>query len=191
MPADGVAQFAGNAAQIGLLVVVLVAASALAFDARREMAVFLRTRVRGVASVILPAYLVTTGAAAAGLALGTLAAWYETAVLLGELPAGAVLLGLGCGVIFLAFAVAVVALMAALVRGVAAAAGCALALLLGLAVVGGLTGTAWLPVTLATATEALVRGEPAAGLLPALLLTAALTVFALIAAVRLASRREI
>ena len=43
-PADGIVQFMGNVSQIGLLVVVLVAASALAFDARREMAVFLRTR---------------------------------------------------------------------------------------------------------------------------------------------------
>ena len=44
-PADGIAQFVSNASQICLLIVVMVAASALAFDARTEMAVFLRTRV--------------------------------------------------------------------------------------------------------------------------------------------------
>ena len=86
VPADGIAQFVGNASQIGLLVVVLVAASALAFDARREMAVFLRTRVGSVRDIMLPAYAVNTGAAVAGLVVGSLAAWYETAVLLGALP---------------------------------------------------------------------------------------------------------
>src|SRR5262245_33582413 len=59
VPADGIAQFTGNAGQIGLLVVVLVAGSALAFDSRREMAVFLRTRVDGIGAIIGPAYAVT------------------------------------------------------------------------------------------------------------------------------------
>src|SRR4051794_24438565 len=55
-PPDGIAQFVSNVSQIGLLVVVLIASSALAFDARREMAVFLRTRVSSVRSIVLPAY---------------------------------------------------------------------------------------------------------------------------------------
>ncbi|AQZ61263.1 unnamed protein product [[Actinomadura] parvosata subsp. kistnae] len=190
-PADGIAQFTGNASQIGLLVVVLVAASALAFDARREMAVFLRTRVRGAAAVILPAYLVSAAAAVSALTLGTLAAWYETAVLLGGLPVARLLVGLACGALFLAFAVAVTALAAAITRGVAATAGAALAALLALAVADGLTGVPWLPTRLAGAMETLVRGEPATGLPAGAALTAALTAGALAAAVAVSDRREL
>jgi ABC-2 type transport system permease protein len=38
VPADGTAEYVGNGLQLGLLVVVLVAAAALAFDAQRESA---------------------------------------------------------------------------------------------------------------------------------------------------------
>ena len=72
MPADGIAQFVGNASQIGLLVVVLVAASALAFDARREMAVFLRTRVRAYGPSSSRPTSITAAAAVAGLVAGSL-----------------------------------------------------------------------------------------------------------------------
>ncbi|MFC4119839.1 hypothetical protein [Nonomuraea zeae] len=191
VPADGIAQYTSNASQIGLLVVVLVAASALAFDARREMAVFLRTRVRGVAAIILPAYVVTAGAAVSGLVLGTAAAWYETAVLLGDLPPVRMLIGLAAGALFLGFAVALTALAAAVTRSVAATAGAALAALLALAVVDGITGAAWLPTRLAGAMEELVRGLPATGLALSAALTAALTATALAAAVALGSHREL
>ncbi|MEV6966010.1 hypothetical protein AB0M47_12925 [Hamadaea sp. NPDC051192] len=125
-PADGIAQFVGNASQIGLLVVTMVAASALAFDARREMSVFLRTRLTSVRPVVLTAYAVNAAAAVAGFALGTACAWYETAVLIGAPPAGSMLIGVAYSSVFLAFAVALVALVAALVRGVLPTAGVAL-----------------------------------------------------------------
>ena len=105
-PADGIAQYVGNISQVGLIVVVLIAASAFAVDARREMAVFLRTRISGVRDVIVPAYVVTTGAAVAALLLGSLAAWYETGVLLGPPPVARMLTGIGLGALFLAIAVA-------------------------------------------------------------------------------------
>jgi len=53
--------------RLTLLVVVLVAASALAFDARREMSVFLRTRVTGVRPIVVTAYGMTLAGAGAGL----------------------------------------------------------------------------------------------------------------------------
>ena len=52
-PADG-SPVHGERAQIGLLVTVLVLSAALAFDAQRQNAVFLRSRVRRVADVVLP-----------------------------------------------------------------------------------------------------------------------------------------
>jgi len=192
VPADGISQFAGNAAQIGLLVVVLVAAAALAFDARREMAVFLRTRVASVRDLVLPAYAVNAGVAILALVAGTLAAWYETAVLLGALDPAAVGLGIGYGALFLAFAVALTALVAGVVRSVIATAGVTLVALLGAALVGSLTPLGrWLPTHLVGALDALVRGGAAADYLPAAATTVGLTIAALAGAVALLARREL
>lgn len=191
-PADGIAQFVGNASQIGLLVVVLVASSALAFDARREMAVFLRTRVGRVRDIVVPAYVVNAAAAGTALAVGAMAAWYETAVLLGGLPPAGMLAGIAYGALFLAFAVAVVAMVAALVRGVLATAGVTLVALLGLAVIGNLTGTGrWLPTTLLGAMAGLVDGAHPADHLPAAAITVAAGAGALLAAIALTARREV
>ncbi len=51
-----------------------------------------------------PRVTVSAGAAVAAYALGTLAAWYETALLLGSQPAGAMLAGLLCASVYLVFA---------------------------------------------------------------------------------------
>lgn len=210
VPADGIAQFVSNTSQIGLLVVVLVSASALAFDARREMAVFLRTRVGSVRPIVVAAYTVNALAAVSGLVLGCLAAWYETAVLLGPLPTGRMIAGIGYGALFLVFAVAVVAAVAAVARGVLATAGITLVALLVLAILGSVrTIGRWLPTNLAGAVAGLVRdaGPTATGasagsvsastgllpadLLPAAGVTAVLTVGLLALAVRLGARREL
>jgi len=192
VPADGIAQFTGNAAQIGLLVVVLVASAALAFDTRREMAIFVRTRVPGVRAVVVPAFVVNVAAATAALTVGSLAAWYETSVLIGPVPAGRMVLGIALGALFLAFAVAVVALAASMVRGVLATAGAALVVLLGMAIVGGLgdAGT-WLPTSLANAPAALVAGEGPTTYGPAAAVAVLGTVGALYGAIVAGGRREL
>jgi ABC-2 type transport system permease protein len=192
VPADGIAQFVGNASQIGLLVVVLVAASALAFDARREMAVFLRTRVSAVRDIVIPAYLVNAGAASGALMAGSLAAWYETTVLLGPVPAAGMLAGMALGALFLTFAVALTAAAASVTRGVAATAGVTLAGLLGLAILGGLTPLGrWLPTRLAGAVTELVRGASIGDYAPAAATSLVATVAAVAVAVRIGSRREL
>lgn len=191
-PADGILQFTSNVSQIGLLVVVLVAAAALALDARREMAVFLRTRVHSVRDLIVPAYLLNAGAAVAGLLAGSAAAWYETAVLLGPLPAGRMLLGILCAALFLAFAVALTALAASMLRGALATAGTTLVVLLGMAILGGLRGVGrWLPTTLLSAMADLVGAGRPGDYLPAVASTILAGVAALAAAVIFAARREI
>jgi ABC-2 type transport system permease protein len=192
-PADGIDQFAANASQIGLLVVVLVAGSALAFDARREMAVFVRTRVAHVRDIVVPAYMVTTAGAVAGLVAGALAAWYETAVLLGPVPAGRMLLGIGLGALFLAFAVALVAFAASLVRSSVAAAGLTLGGLLAMGVLGGLGAGLgrWLPTHLLSALTGLVRGAAPSDFVPATVVTVIAAVAALAAASWFTARREL
>lgn len=190
--ADGFAQFISNANQLGLLTVLLVAASALAFDARREMAIFLRTRVTSIAAVVLPAYCAVCAAATIGLLLGTSFAWYETEVLLGGLPPARMLVGFAASVLFLLFAVALVALFASLVRSVLAAAGCTIALLAAMLIVRGLTGgQSWLPVVLTGATQDLLQDAAFTRFVPAMAVTAGLTALALFAAALLGGRREV
>jgi ABC-2 type transport system permease protein len=191
-PAAGIAQFVTNAAQIGLLVVVLVAASALTFDARREMAVFLRTRVDSVARIVLPAYVVNTLAAIVGLVVGTAGAWYETAVLIGGLPIGAMLAGLGYGALFLVFAVALVAAVGSLVRGMAGAAGLSLVILLALAVLSGLGSLGhWIPTGLSGAMTAVLTGTSLTAYLPAAGIAVAASALLLWVAVAASARREL
>ncbi|TDD62236.1 hypothetical protein [Actinomadura rubrisoli] len=137
-PADGVEDYLQNAQQLGLVVTVIVAASALAFDSRPALSAFYRTRVGHPRVLLLPRYLVVTAAAVASFLLGALAAWYETAVLLGGLPASRMLLGMALGSLYLCFATAVAALVAGLIRGVLATVVGTLALLLALAVLAAL-----------------------------------------------------
>src|SRR5690606_29226947 len=64
-PVDGVVQFVGNASQLGLLAVVVVAAAALSLDARPEVSAFLRTRVERAGRLLVPRFVVV-GATAVG-----------------------------------------------------------------------------------------------------------------------------
>jgi ABC-2 type transport system permease protein len=192
VPADGVAQFVGNASQICLLVVVLVSASALAFDARREMAIFLRTRVDSVRRILVPALSVNAVAAVAGFTLGTAAAWYETVVLIGRLPVGRMLVGFAYGALFLVFAVATVAAVASLVRGTLAAAGITVVVLLAMAVLGsfGKLGH-WLPTGLAGAMATVVQSADPVDYLPAVAISVAATIALVWCATVMGSRREL
>jgi len=159
VPADGMAAYVDNGQQLGLLVVVLVAAAALAFDAQRESAAFLRTRVRSMWRLVLPKVAVNAVAAAGAFALGALAAWYETVVLFGGLPTAGTLAGIAYVAVYLAFAVTLTALAAALLRGVVGTALAALAALLLLGLVESLGILAdWLPSHLVGSLHALALG---------------------------------
>lgn len=191
-PADGIAQYASNAAQIGLLVVVLIAASALAVDAHTEMATFLRTRVGHLREIVLPRYVVAVTGAAAGFLLGTAAAWYETTVLLGAPGVTPMLTGTALGCLFLAFAVAGTALAASLVRSVLGTAGVTVVTLLVMALLGNVPAVGrWMPTTMLSALPRLVQGGSTVDLLPAAAVTLVATVAALWAAIALAARREL
>jgi ABC-2 type transport system permease protein len=191
-PATGLEQYLGNVMQIGLLVVLAVAAGALAFDQPIERAAFYRSRVRRVGTLLAPRYVVVTLATVAAFVLGTLGAWYETAVLLGELPVGAMLLGMLFTSLYLAFAVAVVAAASSFVRGplviVPLAAGVLIVVpLLGL--VGALRD--WLPSVLLGSLVGLAVGVPPVEYVRPVLVTLAATAVLLgLAAARL-ERREL
>jgi ABC-2 type transport system permease protein len=107
-PAEGMREYVGNALQLGILSLVLVSASSIAFDAHPEIAVFMRSRVRSMKELILPKFAVLAGLAAAAFVIGALAAWYETELLLGSLPVGRTVIGIATGALFELFVVAVV-----------------------------------------------------------------------------------
>src|SRR6266508_2076630 len=148
-PTDAIAGFASNVAQLGTLVVVVVAAASLSIDAHPGLAAFYRTRVHRPILLVLPRYVVVTAASVATLALGTLGAWYETTVLLGSVSVGALVGGLALEALWLCFVTGIVAVVASAIRGVLGVVGASIGLLLGLALLGNFPGaSSWLPTRL-------------------------------------------
>lgn len=191
-PLDGVVQFVSNAGQLGVLAVIVVAAAALALDARPEIAAFLRTRVADARTLIVPRVLVVTVTAALALAVGTALAWVVTAAVLGGLPAGPMLLGTLLGALFLAVVVALVALVATLTRGVVGTVFASIAAAIAMPVLALIPPLApWLPSQLMTAVAGLVDGAPATDYVRAVVTSlVAIAAFLTIATHRL-NRREL
>jgi ABC-2 type transport system permease protein len=114
-------------------------------------------------------------------------------VLIGRLPAAAVLGGMGCGAVYMAFAVAVTALAASMVRSVLGTVAVALGIMLALPVAGLFHAISnWLPSALVNAPVDLANGtQHLAHFAPALLVTAAAGALALAVAVRRFRSREV
>lgn len=157
-PADGISQYIGNAVQMGLLAVAFVGAAALAFDAKTEIAVFFRTRA-SVSEIFLPRLASVAVSSIGAFALGMAIAYVGTGVLLEWLDLGAVIVGTGLFAMYLGFAVAVIGLMASVVRKVPAVALLSVGALILISLVGIISPIApWLPTQLIGATDALIRG---------------------------------
>lgn len=192
VPSDGMVQFVSNAAQFGTLVVVIVAAGALAFDAIPEMGVFLRTRMRPAWRILVPRLVVSFAAAAVAFLIGTGVAWYETWALLGAPDAGAVLAGAGLGVVFLGFVVALTAAVAQRTGSVLSTVMTSLVVLIAMPVAGLAPAISrWLPTSLANALADLPTGGTMDDYWPSLGV-AVVSVVALVAtACAWASRRRV
>jgi ABC-2 type transport system permease protein len=192
-PADGIVQYIGNITQIGVIAVAAVAAMALAIDARPGLAAFYRTRQPRAAAWVLPRWAATTLAAAVAWTFGLLAATYESVLLLGPLPADALLVGWAAWVGYLGFVVAVVALAAGLARSTVAVTVVAVALVVGIALVGVIPQAGeWLPSHLVGAPAALAAGDTTPGdYVRAALVTLVATGACLAGALALVSRREL
>jgi ABC-2 type transport system permease protein len=191
-PLDGLLQYMSNASQIGLLAVVVVAAAALAVDARPEAAAFFRTRIPVARTILLPRYVVTTLASIGAFVLGALLAWAGTVWLIGSLPAGEVVLGLVLGGLYLAFVVAVVAALASVTRTVVTTVFASLAALLALPIVGLVDAVKpWLPSELLGATTEVVAGTAVGEFTRALVATVVATVLLLALGAARQGRREL
>jgi len=157
-PPDGIAQYIGNAIQIGTLAVAFVGAAALAFDSNTEMSVFLRTRAT-IRQIFTPRYVVVTVTAIAAFLFGLALAFIGTGILLDWLDAWNVVLGGVLHALYLTFAVAVIGFVSSLIRKIP---GVAL-LSVGILIVIGLLSLVgpiakWLPNELIGAVDSLVRG---------------------------------
>jgi ABC-2 type transport system permease protein len=174
-------------------VVVVLAAGAFGFDAHHGLATFLRTRVASIWQLVTPRFAVTAAAAATAYLLGTLAAWYETDLLIGAPPVAGMLAGVLCGAVYLVFAVAVTALATSMVRSTLATVGITLAVLLLLPIAGTFRPIDnWLPTTLANAPVDLLTGtHHLPHYLPTFGVTVAVSAAALATAVLRLRTREI
>ncbi len=190
-PATGITNYVSQVSQTGLVVVVLIAASAFSFDSRRGLSTFLRTRAT-IWQLVAPRFVTNAAAAVAAYVAGSLAAWYETALLLGAPPAGPMLAGITCGALYLVFAVAVTAAASSIARSTLGSAGITLAALLLLPVLGTIGALHdWLPSTLVDAPVNLLGTSHLADFVPSILVTCAGTALLLAAAVARLRAREV
>lgn len=194
-PAQALSSYVSEATLIGLIVLISVAASAYGFDARPGLAAFFRTRVPGMWQLVAPRFTAYAVAGAVAYLIGTLAAWYETQLLIGPLSVGGVAAGVLCGVVYLAFAVALAALAASLTKTTVASVGITLGILLALPLLAGVHAiSSWVPSALIGAPADLIGSPPAHNLvhfLPALGVSAVAGAIALAAAVLRLRQREI
>ena len=192
VPTDGIVQFASNAAQIGVLVAVAVAAGALVVDALPEMSVFLRTRMPSAGALLLPRLVVTAAAVGTAYLLGAAIAWYETAALIGGVPAGGMIGGAVLAVLYLCFAVALVAAIGARLRSVLGTVGTTVVVLLAMPLLGLVEAVGrFLPSHLVGAQVGLVTGESLGDYLPAVAITLAVGAALVASAIRATGRREL
>jgi ABC-2 type transport system permease protein len=189
---DGITGVAGSLAELGTLVVAIVAAASLVFDNRPALAAFYRTRLRQPVRLVLPRYLVMTGAVIAALAAGTLAAWYETTVLLGSVPAGDLAGGFALEALWFCFVTSLVVAFAGLVRSAGGAVGSAIAVLLALALLGSVTViSSWLPTRLSASLPDLISPNSAGNIWHAVIVAAAAVIVLVVVAVSRLGRREL
>jgi ABC-2 type transport system permease protein len=190
-PAQGIAAYLQNAMQIGLLVSVLIAAGSLAFDAKPEWAAFLRTRSSSLAALVIPKVAVNAAATATCFTAGLVAAWIGTVALIGSVPVASVVAGSAFGVVYLVFAIAVVACSAAVARSVIGAGGLALVVLIALPILGQVPALRpWVPSALVGSPTDLAQGEPVTSFLRAAAASVVAAVALVWASTRLLARRE-
>jgi ABC-2 type transport system permease protein len=190
--ADGLATYVSNVSQIGLMVSVGVAAAAFVFDANPQMGIFLRTRVTNMRHIVGPRYVVMTAAVMASFAIGSVAALYESIVLMGSLPIDAWAWGTVLECLYLAFAMALVAAIAGKLRSVIVVAIVAIGILLIFPLVGLIPGVSeWLPSHLVGALEALALGASLGDYLGSVVVTVVLTAGLLWLAVRWSAHRPL
>lgn len=189
-PELAMSQYVGNALQIGVLAIAFIAATALAFDSKPEVAVFYRTRAT-IAEILTPRYVVIAVTAVAAFFSGILIAFALSTALIGTPDALATLKGSALIALYIVLAVALVGLMSSLISSVPGAAllGIGTLIVLGIATMVPYVGP-WLPSYLVGGFDTLVAGGEF-DYWGAILTTVATTAAALWASMYLMGHREV
>jgi len=189
-PELAMSQYASNVAQIGLLAVVFLAAAALAFDAKREMAVFLRTRA-SIRQILVPRYVTTAAASLVAFLVGVGIAYAGSWILIAPPDAVDTLVAAALLALYFLFAVALTGFHASLVRGIPATALISVGVLivLGLGSLVPAVGR-WLPSALVGGFDAVIAGA-AFTYWQAVTTTLLLMAAGVGASIRLMARREL
>ncbi len=148
----------GNAVQIGLLAVAFIAAAALAFDSKAEIAVFFRSRAP-MRDIFLSRFVVSTVASIVAFGIGMAVAYTGTGLMLEWLDVGPVIVGSLLFMLYLVFVVALIGLVASFLQSTPGVALLSIGLLIViglLSVVGTLAP--WMPGALVGGIETLIRG---------------------------------
>lgn len=189
-PELAMAGYLGNALQIGVLAVAFVAAAALAFDARTEMAVYLRTRA-SIRQILTPRYALNMAAAVFSFAIGTTIAYVGTAVLIDAPRLGGTVMATLLLAVYLAFVVAVTGLAASFVKSVPGAALLSVSVVIVIGLVGLISQIEpWLPSNLVGGFDALISGG-AFEYWRSLVVTILLSLGCVAASITLMGRREV
>lgn len=191
-PPDGITQFTANAGQLGLLAVVVVAAGALAIDAKPELGVFLRTRAASLWQLLVPRVVTVATVAGVALVLGTVLAAGLTGLLIGPVDLLPLAVGTAYGALYLAFVVCLTAAVAGRVSSVLTTVLTTVAILIGLPILALVPAIErWVPSELLGAVDRTIRGASLTDALPAAVVAAALSAGLLWLAVRGLARREL
>jgi ABC-2 type transport system permease protein len=173
---SSLAGFASNSAQLGTLVLIIVAAATIAIDARPALAAFYRSRTRRPSRLFFRRLAALGLATAVSLATGTVCCWYETTVLIGRLNAGALAGGYTIELLWISFSLALVTAWSSVTASVAGIAGSTIATLLALSFAGTIRPVGrWLPTQLATGLVSLSGPHPTGFAWPAIAVTAAVS----------------
>lgn len=148
-PADGIAFYDQSAMQLGLIFAIAIAVTALGWDARTGSSIFYRTRVRHLATVMLPRLAVDAAAAVVGYSIGFVLAVVLTSVAIGTVAAGSALALWISSAVYLLMAMSIGHVVMAAMRRTAAAIAVTTVVVLLLPVLSqvGVFG-AWTPTTL-------------------------------------------
>ncbi len=157
-PELAMAGYLGNALQIGILAIAFVAAAALAFDSKPEMAVYLRTRA-SIPQILAPRYVVNMLASVVSFVIGTTIAYVGSAILIGAPLLGGTVTATLLLSVYLVFVVALTGFAASLVRSIPGTALITVGALIVIGIIGLIPQVdAWLPSSLVGSFDALIAG---------------------------------
>lgn len=193
VPEDGIALFNQSALQLGLIFAVAVAVTSLSWDTRPGSSIFYRTRVRNLARLTVPRLVVGWIAVLMSYAVALLLAAGLTAVFLGPVGVGQLVVVGTASAVYLVMAMSIGYLIMTLTRRTAATIAAAAVLMLVLPVLSQFEAVApWAPTTLLAAGVAGTAG--AVGLVvpavSAMVVSAVCVLAASFAAGRQSLRRE-